>query len=142
MDLLARREHSRAELSAKLADRGAGATLLEQVLDGLEADGLLSEERFVEAFLNQQLQRGRGPIAIEHGLRERGVSGSVLALALESLDVDWAARAREQRQRRFGATSPASVKEYARQARFLRARGFTGEQVHQALGASPPEFQG
>lgn len=139
MDLLARREHSRAELRQKLRRRQAPAQALEAVLDALEADGLLSEERFVEAFVAQQLARGKGPVAIEHGLRERGVSASTLARALARVEEDWAALARREREKRFGASPPSSLRERARQARFLRSRGFSGEQIHRVLGGDPGE---
>jgi regulatory protein len=134
MDLLARREHSRAELRRKLLDRAAPADRVDESLDALAADGLLSDARFVDAFVRQQLARGKGPVAIEHGLRERGIAGDTLTLALESLEADWTARARLEREKRFGEARPASAKERARQARFLRSRGFSGEQVHAALG--------
>ena len=45
------------------------------------------------------------------------------------VDVDWITAAREVRERKFGAGSPADYKERARQSRFLQYRGFTGEQI-------------
>jgi regulatory protein len=36
--------------------------------------------------------------------------------------------------RRFGEDVPAEWKERARQARFLEYRGFTGDQIREALG--------
>jgi regulatory protein len=135
MDLLARREHARAELRRKLRERDAPEALLEETLDGLVADGLLSDERFVDAFIAQQCSRGKGPVAIEHGLRERGVSGAALAAAMASLEADWCALARREREKRFGAAPPSTPQERARQARFLRGRGFSGEQIHRVLGS-------
>ena len=135
MDLLARREHGRAELARKLRDRGAPEALLDDVLDALESDGLLSDERFVEAFIEQQCARGKGPIAIEHGLRERGAPGALVAEALARLAVDWRAAARREREKRFGGAPPRDFAELSRQARFLRSRGFSGEQIHQVLGS-------
>jgi len=52
ISLLGRREHSRAELLRKLTQRGGQKGVLEAVLDELEAEGLLSEARFVEAFVH------------------------------------------------------------------------------------------
>ncbi len=134
MDLLARREHGRAELARKLAERGADPGCVATVLDTLEADGLLSEARFVEAFVEQQLARGKGPVAIEHGLRQRGAAEPLVSEALAALEIDWLAAARREREKRFGSGAPRDFGERARQARFLRARGFTGEQVHRVLG--------
>ena len=46
MDLLARREHSRQELLQKLQRRVEKPALLEESLDSLVMDNLLSDERF------------------------------------------------------------------------------------------------
>lgn len=133
MDLLARREHGREELARKLVLRGALPEDIAPVLEALEGEGLLSESRFVEAFVRQQLSRGKGPVAIEHGLRERGISAGDASLALESLDVDWVVQARSVRVRRFGAGSPVGDAARAKQARFLQSRGFSAAQTFQAL---------
>ncbi|MEM9383674.1 MAG: regulatory protein RecX [Pseudomonadota bacterium] len=133
MDLLARREHAREVLYRKLVARGASPEDVAAVLEALERDGLLSETRFVEAFVRQQLSRGKGPVAIEHGLRERGIGASDAALAVEALEVDWVVEARAARVRRFGAELPVGEAARAKQARFLQSRGFSGSQTLQAL---------
>ncbi|MEO0972837.1 MAG: regulatory protein RecX [Pseudomonadota bacterium] len=133
MDLLARREHARHELRRKLLQRGADGEALEPILDALEADGLLSDARFIEAYLHQQVARGKGPIALEHGLRERGVAASRASDAVGALGEDWVERAVEGRVKRFGAEVPTGDAERVKQARFLQGRGFTGEQVLKAL---------
>ena len=46
MRLLARREHSRAELRGKLVRRGFENDSVEELLKGLEDQDLLSDERF------------------------------------------------------------------------------------------------
>ena len=51
MDLLARREHGREELSRKLRRRGAEESLLGPVLDRLAEDGLLDESRYLESYI-------------------------------------------------------------------------------------------
>lgn len=53
MDLLARREHGRAELSRKLRQRGASAELIDPALDRLAEEGLLDESRYLESFIAQ-----------------------------------------------------------------------------------------
>ncbi len=136
MDLLARREHGREELGRKLVMRGAPPEDVESVLDQLERDGLLSDARFVEAYIRQLLSRGKGPLAIEHGLRERGVASGDAALAVESLDENWQQRACDVRARRFGRRAPAGEADRAKQARFLQSRGFTTAQVLRALEGS------
>lgn len=142
MDLLARREHGREELARKLMTRGASPAALAPVLDALEADGLLSDERFVASFVRQQLARGKGPLAIEHGLRERGVAPACAAAAVAAPDEHWADRAHDAREQRFGREAPRAARDRARQARFLQGRGFTGEQILRALAGRGGEDGG
>jgi regulatory protein len=133
LGLLARREHSRLELARKLRQRGMGGADLEQVLDELAAARLLSDTRFAEEYARSRVSRGYGPLRIRAELRERGIDDAGIQAALEELGEDWYQQARAARQRRFGAEPPADLKERARQSRFLQQRGFSPEQIRQAL---------
>ena len=93
MDLLARREHSYAELQRKLRQRGAPSDLAEIELDRLVEDGLLSDERFCEAYIYARSQRGYGPARLREELRQRGVSESLVERSLAEADQDWQALA-------------------------------------------------
>jgi regulatory protein len=104
------------------------------VVDGLVAERLLSESRYVEQFIRQHAGRGHGPVRIRADLRERGVPDDEVEAGLLAAGEDWAGLARETRRRRFGVSPPADYPERARQARFLQYRGFTGEQIRAALG--------
>ena len=64
MDLLARREHGRVELARKLRRRGASAELIEAALDRLCEEGLLSDARFLEAFVHSRARAGGGGRAV------------------------------------------------------------------------------
>jgi regulatory protein len=136
--LLARREHSRAELARKLMQRleeGEDRADVDAVLDDLQRRKLLSDERFAAS-----LVRTRGPrygaARLKLDLKARGVPAAIAAEALDQLggcaggsEVD---RARAVWSRRFGA-APQSLAERARQARFLEARGFSSEVIRQVL---------
>ncbi len=133
LNLLARREHSRLELARKLRQRGMAGADLEQVLNELAAARLLSDTRFAEEYARSRAGRGYGPVRIRAELRERGIDDAGIQAALAELGEDWCRQAREARQRRFGAEPPADLKERARQSRFLQQRGFSPEQIRQAL---------
>jgi regulatory protein len=133
LGLLARREHSRLELARKLRQRGMAGADLEQVLDELAAARLLSDTRFAEEYARSRASRGYGPLRIRAELRERGIDDAGIQAALAELGEDWCQQARAARQRRFGAESPVDLKERARQSRFLQQRGFSPEQIRQAL---------
>ncbi len=134
MDLLARREHSLAELRKKLAARAFGPEEIEKALAQLSREGLADETRFIESFVASRIRRGHGPIRIRAELRERGIAGEAAENCLGGAH-DWSAIARDVRRRRFGPGAPRDFRERARQARFLEYRGFTAEHIRGCLGS-------
>jgi regulatory protein len=133
VELLARREHSRLELTRKLAARGYPEATIAAVLDALERSGMLSAGRFIESFVRSRVARGQGPVRIRAELAQRGVEGQQADELLGSQDIDWHEEVRAVRRKRFGAAPPRDFRERARQARFLQYRGFTADQVRAAL---------
>ena len=132
--LLAGRDFARNELAQRLLRRGYPAAVVTTVVEGLAAQRLLSENRFVEQFIRQHAGRGHGPVRIRVELRERGVADGEIEEGLAAAAEDWAHIARETRRKRFGLSPPGDYRERARQARFLQYRGFSAEQVRAALG--------
>lgn len=134
--LLARREHTRAELSRKLATHGTEEEI-QTLLTHLETAGLLSDARFAEAFVATRGAR-LGSLKLHHELRSKGVSETLIeAYACKSQDEELQ-RAQELWLRKFG-TPPADAREYARQTRFLMSRGFAGDIVHRLLKDLPEQ---
>ena len=132
--LLAGRDFARRELCARLIRRGYSEQTVEAVVERLAAERLQDEGRFSEQFVARQAGRGQGPVRIRMELRERGVADAEAEAALTASDADWAALARQQRQRRFPGAPPTDFRERAKQARFLQYRGFSGDQIRAALG--------
>jgi regulatory protein len=132
--LLAGRDFGRTELVRRLAKRGYPAAVLTAVVDGLVAERLLSETRYVEQFIRQHAGRGHGPMRIRAELRERGVPDAEVEAGLEAAGEDWVSIARDVRRRRFGLSPPGDYAERARQARFLQYRGFSADHIRAALG--------
>tara|TARA_R110000868_G_scaffold411409_1_gene703770 strand:- start:12277 stop:12741 length:465 start_codon:yes stop_codon:yes gene_type:complete len=134
MNLLARREHSRYELQRKLLQREYPLDLIASELDKLEQENLLSDERYVEAYINMRKNRGFGPLRIKEELREKGVS-AILVDQYMSADIDWNTQARGVRERKFGEELPNDFPSCAKQMRFLQYRGYDAEQINQAIGS-------
>ena len=124
MDLLARREHSRRELKQKLLKRFKADDLIETQLDRLIEDNLQSDARYAESFLRQRMNRGHGPMRIRQEMRQKGISDSEIALAMEEEAPDWFALAEATYQRKFGALPPEDIKEKAKRSRFMQYRGY------------------
>jgi len=133
LGLLARREHSVAELRTKLAARGYASGDIEGTLEELAQRMLLCDRRFAEAFLRSRAERGQGPLRIRAQLMRRGVRSGLIDAALDGAEADWDQCAQAARRKRFGPSLPAERAEQARQARFLSGRGFSSGQVARAL---------
>jgi regulatory protein len=142
---LSQREHSRLELRQKLlrwavrtqdaAAEGAAPAPAEPnhevdvLLDALQADGLLSDQRFVDSRVHARTARF-GNRRIEQELRQHGLS--VDAVEQHRLRETEFERALLVYRKKFAGTAISST-DRARQARFLAARGFTAETIRAVL---------
>jgi regulatory protein len=133
---LARREHSRAELARKLAPHKQAEDDLEGLLDELERQGHLSDERFAEVYAHSRRERA-GPIKIALELRAAGVSDELIRKAVAPLQPSELETARAVWGRKFGH-SPVDLREKARQTRFLLSRGFSMEVIRQVMAGERP----
>ncbi|MBA3902139.1 MAG: recombination regulator RecX [Rhodocyclaceae bacterium] len=127
---LARREHTRAELAQKLSPHGS-AEEISALLDQLQQSNLLSDARYAEGFVAARAARA-GNAKLRYSLRAKGVAEELIESALLDSQKNEAGRARELWQRKFG-TPPQDRNEYARQARFLQARGFPLDVIRRVL---------
>lgn len=128
LGLLARREHSRYELLAKLRQRGFERACIEDVLDRLIEQGWQSDARYAESYLRMRVDRGYGLAAIEAELRQRGVEAPLIWRAVAEAEVDWVSCARKQVYRHFNR-SPENAAEQLRRYRHLMNRGFAPEEA-------------
>jgi len=86
--LIARAEQTRYLLGAKLEKKGLSPRAVRLALDHLEAEGLLSDRRFAEAWLRSRLGQGGGgqsPFKLLSGLRSRGIAEDIAKAALRSI---------------------------------------------------------
>ncbi len=132
--ILARREHSRAELARKLASHAASRDALDAVLDGLEEKKQLSDARYAEQRV-RTLARKYGSGRIRRELRARGVDDEAAATAVRATAEEDLSRAVEILRRKYRAPA-ASREERAKRMRFLLGRGFSYEIIQQVLKQS------
>ncbi|MGI9237096.1 MAG: regulatory protein RecX [Woeseiaceae bacterium] len=135
MDFLARREYGQHELINKLSDKGFGRDTAEQAVLALTDEGLQSDRRFAENFVQSRIGQGKGPVRIRQDLSQRGLRSSAIDVAIDEAGADWDAMAREIRSKKFGHSLPAEFKEKARQMRFLQYRGFEPDHIQSAFSA-------
>lgn len=120
---LSMREHSRVELGRKLARYAEEGDDVNAVLDFLQKNNWLSQERFCESLLNRRSARfGNHRIMAE--LQSHGVHADALTGLKAGLADTEATRATEVWRRKFG-TVAADAAERSKQMRFLLQRGFS-----------------
>ncbi|MFZ3203344.1 MAG: recombination regulator RecX [Pseudomonas sp.] len=124
MDLLARREHGRVELTRKLRQRGAPVELIDTALERLAQEGLLSEARYLESFVSYRARAGYGPLRIREELIQRGLSRVDVEQALRDSGIDWREQLEQTWRRKFAGQLPGDARERAQQGRFLSYRGY------------------
>jgi len=140
LKLLTRREYSRAELKAKLAatqalaaDNDTEEATVEEVLDRLQAENLLSDQRYATQRVVARAGRyGNGRLRQE--LRQRGISDDDIAEALPEAG-DETERCRAIWGKKFGRP-PQSPEERAKQMRFLQYRGFSGDAIRRVISGA------
>ena len=130
LQLLTRRDHSRAELRAKLAAEAESAEQLDAVLDVLQAERLLSDHRYASQRVAARGSR-YGNARLRQELKQQGVADDDIAAALPEAG-DETERCRAIWARKFGQV-PQSAEERAKQMRFLQYRGFSGEAIRQVM---------
>jgi len=135
---LARREHSRAELARKLGRAiEADARAIDATLDRLQAEGVLSDERFAAALARSRSARF-GSARIRQELRQHQLPDDLMRATLAHLSDTEFERARAIWERKFGRPA-ADQHERARQMRFLAQRGFATDVIIRVIkGQSSP----
>ena len=131
MNLLSLREHSAKELQIKLQKKFAATESVVHVIRDLQEDGLQSDERFTEAFVNMRLRQGKGALVIRMELKEKGISSSLIEKYISGGEeaVDWNQLALKAYQKKFGKNPIIDLKDKARRIRFLTARGFPSASI-------------
>jgi regulatory protein len=131
---LSMREHSRLELARKLARYTEEGDDVEALLDFLEKNNWLSQERFAESLIHRKATRyGNNRVVAE--LQNHGVGGEALAELKAGLADTELARARDVWRRKFGRVA-ADAAERAKQMRFLLQRGFSQRATRAAMEGS------
>ena len=133
LDLVSRREHSRHELMQKLDKRyPATSPIIEEVLDKLEINKILDDERFAEMYLNSRARKGFGPKKIEMELNSRKVNSLFISNAIEAYE-NWLENAQKVLKKKFKDQKPEDYQSKMKQKQFLFSRGFSAPIIDKLL---------
>lgn len=134
--LLARREHSRWELTQKLEQRGFSSEDYAPVLDAMQHEGLLSDTRFAAALLRQRSGQGYGERRVQQELEHHRIAPEDQRQAWAEVESDtlpdWVTQAYAVLCRRHAPGEPLTLQQRAATQRFLLRRGFAPETVQAA----------
>jgi regulatory protein len=136
LDRIAARDRTRHELAQVLKTKNVPAEVAEQVLDRLEAMGLVNDAAFAEAWVESRQQRRHlSRPALRRELQAKGIDREQIDAALDGVDFgDELTAARELARRRHPAIAglPYPVR-HRRLAGALSRRGFGTAIVTQVL---------
>lgn len=139
LGLLTRREHSRKELTRKLATRGIASEDAEAVVSKLAGAGWQDDARFAESLVRSRVSGGCGPLRIRAELATHGLDREAIAHALETFEGDWTENARDLVQRRYGQAIAHDPALRRKAADFLVRRGFEFASIGAATRFDPDD---
>ncbi len=130
---LSYREHAVDELRHKLRLKFDEVYEIDQILEQLLAEDLLSEERYAESYLRARMNKGFGPDRIRAELRHKGIKKSLVEKTLRASEIDWDQKIRKVWMKKFGGSKPDDLPSQLTQSKFLLYRGFPFEKIKQLL---------
>ena len=132
LGLLTRREHSRRELTRKLAARGVEAEEAAAAVGRLADAGWQDDARFAESLVRSRAGSGYGPRHVRAELGTHGLAGEAITAAMAAFEGDWTEVARDLVRRRFGEAGPRDPAQRRKAAELLVRRGFDGDSIRAA----------
>ena len=132
LGLLVRREHSRKELTRKLAARGVEAEEAASAVERLAGEGWQDDARFARFLVRNRANSGYGPLYVRAELGTHGLSGEIATAAMEDFEGDWTDIARDLVRRRFGPAGPVDLAQRRKAADLLARRGFDSDAIRAA----------
>ena len=131
MDFLARREYSSKEIYQKMSRRVEYKEMLEDSIDQLVKEGLISDERYAESYFQSRKNRGFGPLRIKNELKQKGVNESLFNEIQEG--TDWSVLAMNVLQKKVRGKFPEEQKDVLKLKNFLNYRGFNFQDINKAF---------
>jgi regulatory protein len=125
LNFLSYRPRSEFEVQRALRKKDISDDVSEAVVERLRAAGLVNDREFARYWVDNRLQfNPRGGRSLRHELRQKGISDSIIAEALQHLDEEAAARrVAAAAMRRFSGLDAADVRR--KMGAYMARRGFS-----------------
>ena len=128
LDIISRREHSKKELTDKLAKKYDFPELVDSVIYGLLEKNLLNDYRYSESYVVARKRKGFGPKKIGYELISRGVNENTVSEVIDA-EGGWNDAALKAFNKKFKAGIGEDFKEQNKQKVFLQNRGFSFQEI-------------
>ena len=128
LDIISRREHSKKELTDKLAKKYDIPELVNSVIHNLIEKNLLNDMRFSQAYVIARKRKGFGPKKIGYELVSRGVNENTASEVIDA-ESGWNEAALQAFNKKYKAGISKDFKEQNKQKVFLQNRGFSFEEI-------------
>ncbi len=141
--ILGIRDHSKAELGQKLADRGFDDQTVEETVQKLVGYGYIDDERFAQSVIRSYSGLGRGGITRQ--MQKRGIDPQIWRPLVDQIDSEEEfSRALEAARKHTTPSKIASLSKEVWQRRlvgFLARRGFSTQTAFAVCGALSAEAE-
>ena len=132
MNALSRREHSEKEIYLKFVNLvNSKDTLLEEILK-LKKEGLISNQRYAEAYIRSRFHSGFGPIRIKYELEKKGVIEAIIKTAFQETDLDWDDKLKSEFKKKYESNVMKSSNDN-KISKFFLYRGFDLEKISKLI---------
>ena len=132
LNIITYKDRTVAELKKKLTEKGYGLSEIEDVIAKLAEYNYVDDQRYAIHFAKGRSE-SRGARVIRMELKNKGVSDSLISLAMEELDVDESETVEKLLRRRYGNEDLRDEKTRNRAYGFLMRRGFSYDTISRAI---------
>ena len=97
----------------------------------LKEEGLLSDDRFAEAYIKSRYYSGFGPVRIQYELEKKGVLQNKIENAFQETGLDWDSKLEKEFKKKY---LPQEAKlNYDKIIKFFLYRGFDLEKINKII---------
>ena len=132
MNALSRREHSEKEIYLKFINLvDSKNNLLEEIVK-LKEEGLISNQRYAEAYIRSRFHSGFGPVRIKYELGQKGVIETIIIKAFQETDLDWDDKLKSEFKKKYESNEVKNLN-INKISKFFLYRGFDLEKISKLI---------
>ena len=128
MNALSRREHSEKEIYLKFVNLVSSKDILLEEILKLKEEGLISNQRYAEAYIRSRFHSGFGPVRIKYELEKKGVIKTTIKTAFQETDLDWDDKLKSELKKKYESNDMKNLN-INKISKFFLYRGFDLEKI-------------